>query len=268
MKPRCFLAAILLLFLPAVFCLNTAATTAQIRTDIRQQVGDSADNGESTSLVCFREARVPEDLEALSAQRMGELMNTGENAGLYKTLLTCEGLRTGRSVGVVGEDTVTGRIVASADISIGSKMTVFPIFGGNRKNDIGRVKNVLVSREERTKGLGRFVMNEMESLAASRGLTALEVEVVTSNTPAVNLYRSLGYVPRGVDVAMEALGSLFSLQILLCKDLDTGAQVRAQVGAATVAKKKAQLGEICSQSKSIEKLQKQINEKLEEKAIL
>ena len=52
---------------------------------------------------------------------------------------------------------------------------------------VGRVKNVLVAKEERGKGLGRIIMREAETLAFSRGLSSLELEVDTENTAALNL---------------------------------------------------------------------------------
>ena len=138
-------------------------------------------------LVRFREAKMPADLNALSAQREEEVAGLG--AGVRaQPFITCEGLRTGRSVGVVGSCVLTGEIVASADIGL---QDTSGTMAGNlidaMPSGIGRVKNVLVTKKNRGTGLGRDVMEEAEKLAVEKRLCGLELEVDTANEAAFNL---------------------------------------------------------------------------------
>ena len=59
------------------------------------------------------------------------------------------------------------------------------------------VMNLAVAPEWRNKGVGRALMTALIAQLHSRGITALFLEVRVGNTPAQNLYRSLGFVEAG-----------------------------------------------------------------------
>lgn len=59
------------------------------------------------------------------------------------------------------------------------------------------VMNLAVAPEWRSRGIGRALMTALITQLHSRGITALFLEVRVGNTPAQNLYRSLGFVEVG-----------------------------------------------------------------------
>lgn len=59
------------------------------------------------------------------------------------------------------------------------------------------VMNLAVAPEWRNKGIGRALMTALIAQLHSRGITVLFLEVRVGNTPAQNLYRSLGFVEAG-----------------------------------------------------------------------
>ncbi len=64
-----------------------------------------------------------------------------------------------------------------------------------RRGRTSRVGGMAVAKELRGAGLGKRVMREAIADARARGDHALLLEVIEQNTPAVNLYASLGFKP-------------------------------------------------------------------------
>jgi ribosomal-protein-alanine N-acetyltransferase len=64
--------------------------------------------------------------------------------------------------------------------------------------DEGHLTNVAVHPKLRGKGTGRALMTEIISRAASLGVERLTLEVRASNSQALGLYSSLGFVEKGV----------------------------------------------------------------------
>lgn len=64
-----------------------------------------------------------------------------------------------------------------------------------RRGWTSRVGGMAVAKELRGTGLGKRVMREAVADARARGDHALLLEVIEQNTPAVNLYASLGFRP-------------------------------------------------------------------------
>lgn len=64
--------------------------------------------------------------------------------------------------------------------------------------DEAHVTTVLVASDQRRKGLGRALMNELLTEAKKRGMSCSTLEVRKSNTAAIALYEDLGYVRAAV----------------------------------------------------------------------
>lgn len=64
--------------------------------------------------------------------------------------------------------------------------------------DEGHITNVAVHPDHRGKRLGRLLMMELMRRASARGAARMTLEVRPSNTVAINLYRSLGFMEKGV----------------------------------------------------------------------
>ena len=63
----------------------------------------------------------------------------------------------------------------------------------------GDISNVVVKRAERGKGTGRALMTELMIRAVEKyGIQAFTLEVRVSNTAAIKLYQSLGFVNEGI----------------------------------------------------------------------
>ncbi len=59
----------------------------------------------------------------------------------------------------------------------------------------GYIFNVSVNRANRRQGIGRQLMNHLETVTKSHGRFLLALQVEDNNLPAKNLYRDLGYQP-------------------------------------------------------------------------
>lgn len=65
-------------------------------------------------------------------------------------------------------------------------------------HDEVHILNIATAVESRRRGVGRALMNEAADLGRRRGATLSTLEVRRTNTPAVDLYRSLGYRQVGI----------------------------------------------------------------------
>lgn len=64
--------------------------------------------------------------------------------------------------------------------------------------DEGHVTNIAVHPDFRQRGLGVKLLQELMRLAAQRDIKGITLEVRPSNTPALRLYRKMGFVPNGI----------------------------------------------------------------------
>lgn len=64
--------------------------------------------------------------------------------------------------------------------------------------DEAEVTNVCVAGTARRQGIGRMLMEEMQRLAAERGVCDIHLDVRKSNTAARALYENMGYVVDGI----------------------------------------------------------------------
>ena len=60
--------------------------------------------------------------------------------------------------------------------------------------DEAHITTVAVSPDQRRKGIGRHLTIDLLNLAKERGMMCSTLEVRAGNTPAIELYRALGYV--------------------------------------------------------------------------
>ena len=80
-----------------------------------------------------------------------------------------------------------------------ARATCWDMLGYERRD--GRLRagliDVEVAPEHRRRGLGRYLIGEVVRHQASRGVAALCVQTREANSPALALYRSLGFEPAG-----------------------------------------------------------------------
>ncbi len=62
----------------------------------------------------------------------------------------------------------------------------------------GHITNVVVAESARGQGIGRALMQGLMQYAANLGVRYLTLEVRASNTPAIALYQSLGFIKVGI----------------------------------------------------------------------
>jgi len=60
------------------------------------------------------------------------------------------------------------------------------------------ITNLAVAKKYRGRGLGRVLMQELERLARAKRANRILLEVRPSNTPALDMYKKLGYIPISV----------------------------------------------------------------------
>ncbi|MDI3257733.1 MAG: ribosomal protein S18-alanine N-acetyltransferase [Kyrpidia sp.] len=64
--------------------------------------------------------------------------------------------------------------------------------------DEAHITNIAVDPDLRRQHIGETLLRYVMAYARSQGATRMTLEVRVSNTPAQNLYRKLGFVPKGV----------------------------------------------------------------------
>ena len=65
------------------------------------------------------------------------------------------------------------------------------------------VYDVVIDEVHRGRGYGRGLMEAVEAQVREAGLTRIELHVWVDNDPATSLYRSLGFVPMGMEMFKE-----------------------------------------------------------------
>jgi predicted N-acetyltransferase YhbS len=77
------------------------------------------------------------------------------------------------------------------------------------------INNVFVAPNCRGQGIGRRLMRAVELQAQSQKLEVTQLQVYTSNTPAMALYRSSGYRSNGIHAFVEAFGNMTGANLLV-----------------------------------------------------
>jgi GNAT superfamily N-acetyltransferase len=102
----------------------------------------------------------------------------GYNRRTRETLAVLVNLIACRNAGIVIRDTAGEPLAAALAINA---------------LGVGIYTNVIVRAETRGQGLGRRLMHAALAWTRSAGATQAAIQVVSANTPAVNLYTSLGF---------------------------------------------------------------------------
>ncbi|MFI7072572.1 GNAT family N-acetyltransferase [Micromonospora sediminicola] len=68
-----------------------------------------------------------------------------------------------------------------------------------RDDDEAELAHILVAPQQRRRGLGRRLARELVRAARERGLHHITLRVMPDNTPAIDCYRSAGFVREGAD---------------------------------------------------------------------
>lgn len=70
--------------------------------------------------------------------------------------------------------------------------------GVYQMGDESDITNVAVSSAHRRIGIGKKLLEEVEKYATDNGIHSVTLEVRESNTPAINLYKAMGYKNIGI----------------------------------------------------------------------
>lgn len=97
-------------------------------------------------------------------------------------------------------------LVAEDDVVVGVvSLWIKPDLGhGDR---VVEVPMLVVSEDRRREGIGKLLMEEVQSLAAENGANLIELVATTQNAPAREFYHSLGFVETD-HVTLEFVGDV------------------------------------------------------------
>jgi ribosomal protein S18 acetylase RimI-like enzyme len=88
-------------------------------------------------------------------------------------------------------------------------------FKHNPRTNALFINNVFVAPNCRGQGIGRRLMRAVELQAQSQRLEVTQLQVYTSSTPAMALYRSSGYRSNGIHAFVEAFANLTGANLLV-----------------------------------------------------
>ena len=141
-------------------------------------------------------ADIPQDLAAIQACRRTAYENQTNLFDSAKSFCNADQIQREGYVCAIAK-TRDGAVIGTADL--------------NRRS--GAVNNVYVLEEARKRGIGRLLMAALEE-AVDRPAT-LKLTVYSSNKPAVNLYRKLGFELPGIYSGLMGLSSTTNMNLLL-----------------------------------------------------
>lgn len=93
--------------------------------------------------------------------------------------------------GMVVDDTII--LAHDSDRRVGFVSFYLPQGPPVREDTLGVVDNIYVVPDRRNEGIGSELLARAESALSDRGVTTVELEVMSKNTSAVRLYRRSGY---------------------------------------------------------------------------
>lgn len=94
----------------------------------------------------------------------------------------------------------------------------------------GQITNVAVADEFRRRGVGKEMLSHLLEQGRAAGLTAFTLEVRVSNTPAIHLYRELGFVPAGIRKNFYSKPTEDAIIMWLIEDMqDGGRYIQAEL---------------------------------------
>ncbi len=86
------------------------------------------------------------------------------------------------------------------------------------KDDAAQLYQMWVAPDSRGSGIGRRLVEEIVSWAKDLGVSTLNLGVTSSNTAAVRLYESVGFIPVGELQALRTGSELRVQNMTLCLD--------------------------------------------------
>ena len=113
-----------------------------------------------------------------------------ENMSAFLESVIPRGPRTEGHRMSIAEDAATGERVgytwwAERDLDAGLAAWIYDVY---------------IDEPHRGRGFGRGLMEAVEAQVREAGLTRMELHVWVDNDPATSLYRSLGFVPTGMEM--------------------------------------------------------------------
>lgn len=169
------LLSILVIQLPPAFSLAFAPPKAQVEISI---------------------AKLPDDLPAIQDCRRSAYEGKSINLPAAKSFCNADQIQKEGYICVIAKDE-DGTVLGTADLSTRTKV----------------VNNVYVRTEARKRGIARQMMEAVED-ALDRPST-LKLTVMTKNTPAITLYKKMGFEARGMYGGLDAMSSAVGFDFLV-----------------------------------------------------
>jgi GNAT superfamily N-acetyltransferase len=106
---------------------------------------------------------------------------------------TFDAARARRGLRLVLEKEDALLLAAEADGQVIGMCSVQTLISTAEGGPVGLVEDLVIAETWRGRGIGRLLLNEAESWAASRGLTRLQLLADRANRPALDFYERLGW---------------------------------------------------------------------------
>lgn len=187
------------------------------------------------------QADIPRDLDAIRKCRAAAFDGDANNKPMLdsqRNFLNATSVAAGRTTCFVARDSDDRwpTLFPSAGPAHPVLGTADVKFRSNNRKACCFINNVFVTPPARGRGVGKRLLQAVEQAAIDKysddaQTTAASLEVYTSNTAAVALYRSSGYRPAGIhNAALARLGAWtnFGFQIQMTKDLSAAAAPSAR----------------------------------------
>lgn len=123
------------------------------------------------------------------AVESGQLMIEPSELDFFK-----ERLNSQYSIGIKKPNFILGAFAADNELVGFLDLTRFPI---QRKQHVGYLV-MGVSGSHKRQGIGRSLLSNLKSMSKKIGIERLELGVIDGNSPAIELYRSFGFVVEGI----------------------------------------------------------------------
>eukprot|EP00571_Detonula_confervacea_P012720 CAMPEP_0172297894 /NCGR_PEP_ID=MMETSP1058-20130122/758_1 /TAXON_ID=83371 /ORGANISM="Detonula confervacea, Strain CCMP 353" /LENGTH=185 /DNA_ID=CAMNT_0013007101 /DNA_START=75 /DNA_END=632 /DNA_ORIENTATION=+ len=144
----------------------------------------------------IRIATLPADLAAIQDCRRSAYAGKPVNLSSAKSFCNADQIQKEGYICIIAK-AKDGKVLGTADL--------------NTKSNV--VNNVYVREEARKQGIARLMMEAVEG--SMEIPSTLKLTVMSKNTPAVSLYKNLGFQAPGVYGGLDALSSVTPLDFLM-----------------------------------------------------